>query len=49
MQFEQPLQVVVDGLSHSAVIMKPGKDFEVYVGQLNSYMQMQDIPGGNPF
>jgi len=48
-QFEQPLQVVVDGLSHSAVIMKPGKDFEVYVGQLNSYMQMQDIPGGNPF
>jgi hypothetical protein len=28
--------------------MKPGKDFDVYVGQLNSFMQMQDnvLAGG---
>lgn len=33
-QLETPLEIVVDGLSRCGVVMKPGKPFDVYVGQV---------------
>ena len=33
-RLEQPLQIIVDGVSRRGVVMKPGHQFELYVGQV---------------
>jgi len=35
-----PLEVVVDGQSRHGVVMKMGKPFDVYVGQVNAFMAL---------
>eukprot|EP00965_Chrysotila_dentata_P015877 525483-Pleurochrysis_carterae.AAC.1 len=32
-QLDAPLEIVVDGISRRGVVMKPGKPFDLYVGQ----------------
>ena len=38
---EEPLEVVIDGLSQRAVVMKPGKSFGVHA-QVDAFMSMDD-------
>ena len=37
-----PLEIVVDGMSRRGVVMKPDKPFEVYVGQVDAFMAIQE-------
>lgn len=37
---DAPLEIVVDGQSRHGVIMKQGKPFDVYVGQVDSFMAL---------
>jgi formate dehydrogenase assembly factor FdhD len=39
---EEPLEIVIDGQSRHGVVMKPGKRFEVYVGQVDAFMALQE-------
>jgi len=41
-QLEKPLEIVVDGLSRHGVVMKPDKPFDVYVGQVDAFMALQE-------
>lgn len=36
-RLEDPLEIVVDGTSRYGVVMKPGKDFSVYVAQVDAF------------
>lgn len=37
-QFDEPLEIVVDAASRHGVVMKPGKPFDVYVSQVDAFM-----------
>ena len=37
---DEPLEIVVDGLSRRGVVMKPGNPFDVYVGQVDAFVEM---------
>ena len=37
-RLDAPLEIVVDGQSRHGVVMKPGKPFDVYVGQVDAFM-----------
>jgi len=39
-RLEQPLEIVVDSQSRHGVVMKPGKPFDVYVGQVDAFMAL---------
>jgi len=39
-RLDSPLEVVVDGESRHGVVMKPGKPFDVYVGQVDAFMAL---------
>jgi len=41
-QLERPLEIVVDGLSRHGVVMKQDKAFDVYVGQVDAFMALQE-------
>eukprot|EP00164_Ancoracysta_twista_P005423 GFYU01007430.1.p2 GENE.GFYU01007430.1~~GFYU01007430.1.p2 ORF type:complete len:140 (+),score=29.53 GFYU01007430.1:660-1079(+) len=45
-KFDEPLEIVIDGLSNSGVVMKPGKSFGVYVTQMDAYMSDASNPHG---
>ena len=40
MTLDEPLEIVVDGLSRRGVVMKPGNPFDVYVGQVDAFVEM---------
>jgi hypothetical protein len=46
-QLDQPLEVVVDGMSRRGVVMKQGKAFDVYVGQVDAFMALAEGEYGN--
>jgi hypothetical protein len=37
-----PLEIVVDGVSRRGVVMKPSKKFDLYVGQVDAFMALQN-------
>ena len=39
---EKPLEIVVDGQSRHGVVMKPGKPFNVYVGQVDAFLALSE-------
>jgi len=39
-RLDTPLEIVVDGESRHGVVMKPGKPFDVYVGQVDAFMAL---------
>lgn len=41
-RLDAPLEIVVDGMSRRGVVMKQGKPFEVYVGQVDAFMAIQE-------
>ena len=41
-RLEAPLEIVVDGMSRRGVVMKADKPFEVYVGQIDAFMAIQE-------
>ena len=41
-RLDAPLEIVVDGLSRRGVVMKPGKPFDMYVGQVDAFMALQE-------
>jgi len=41
-QLDDPLEIVVDGLSRHGIVMKPGKSFDVYVGQVDAFMALSE-------
>jgi len=43
-RFNEPLHVIVDGYSHAGIIMKPGKDPNVYIYQANAYFALEEMP-----
>ena len=42
MRLDAPLEIVVDGMSRRGVVMKADKPFEVYVGQVDAFMAIQE-------
>lgn len=46
-RLDKPLEVVVDGVSRRGVVMKPGKPFDVYVGQVDAFMALAEGEYGN--
>jgi len=44
-RFDEPLEVVVDGLSQCGVVMKPGKSFAEYVGQFDAFLSIAEQEG----
>ena len=41
-RLDAPLEIVVDGLSRHGVVMKPGKPIDVYVGQVDAFMALNE-------
>jgi len=41
-RLDAPLEIVVDGMSRRGVVMKADKPFEVYVGQVDAFMAIQE-------
>jgi len=46
-QLDAPLEIVVDGISRRGVVMKPGKPFDLYVGQVDAFMALQETAYGS--
>jgi len=46
-QLEAPLEIVVDGVSRRGVVMKPGSPFDLYVGQVDAFMALQESQFGS--
>jgi len=46
-RLDKPLEVVVDGLSRHGVVMKADKPFDVYVGQVDAFMALQESQFGS--
>ncbi|KAL1495700.1 hypothetical protein AB1Y20_016563 [Prymnesium parvum] len=42
-RLDTPLEIVVDGVSRRGVVMKPGKPFDVYVGQVDAFMALNEV------
>lgn len=43
-QLETPLEIVIDGVSRRGVVMKPGKPFDVFVGQAATHYPAHTSP-----
>jgi len=41
-QLPAPLEIVVDGVSRRGVVMKPNNPFDLYVGQVDAFMALQE-------
>ena len=41
-RLDAPLEIMVDGVSRRGVVMKPGKPFDLYVGQVDAFTAMQE-------
>ena len=39
-QTDAPLEIVVDGTARTGVVMRPGKSFDVYVSQVDSFLSL---------
>jgi len=46
-QLETPLEIVVDGVSRRGVVMKPGSPFDLYVGQVDAFIALQESQFGS--
>ena len=46
-RLNEPLDVVIDGVSRHGVVMKPGKPFDVYVAQVDAFMALSESQFGS--